>query len=92
MAPGTAGNEIGLLKPLARALPAPAAALSWRLRKRFPSTTAALLNSASAGSAAQQTTTITPFVYINNPACVQAQTLGPLSLAEDALIFPPLAT
>jgi hypothetical protein len=60
--------------------------------KALASTTAALLSSANAGFDAQQTTTFSPFVYINNPACVQAQTLRALSFVEDALIFPALAT
>jgi hypothetical protein len=56
------------------------------------STTAGPMNGANAGSAAQQRMSFSPFVYINNPVCVQAQTLHALSFVEDALIFPTLAT
>ena len=56
------------------------------------SITALMLNRANGGSDARQPSTFAPFIYINTPACMQAQTLGALSLLEDALIFRVSAT
>jgi len=78
MARGTAGNEIGAEMGL---LSAPALPAGCSLQLAF---TKAPLVAASRR--------FSPFVYINNPGCVQAQTLGSLSLVEDALIFGAFAT
>jgi hypothetical protein len=56
------------------------------------SSTALMLIRAIGESDARQPSTFAPFIYINTPACMQAQTLGALSLLEDALIFRVSAT
>jgi hypothetical protein len=77
----------------AERLPAPACcSLQLAFTKVLPEHDRRYAEQCEAGSDARQTTTFSPFVYINNPTCVHAQTLAALSLVEDALILPALAT